>query len=405
MSPSQPPSRDTQRITVRERRADRHTAPEKPRPAAGVSSSWALQCHVAGHVSIQRTPLVPLPFRVGRASGLPMVLSSNHVSKNHAEIYSDGLTLRVRDLGSRNGTYLNRQLVADAPLHENDLLRIGDCDFRIVRLAPEGVSAFDTVPLRGHLEPIRVRELIDRGAVTAVYQPIVRLPGREPEAFEALGRGIYPGLPENPVELFDVAGVLGPDVQAELSALFRRRAVELVAGVTPAPLLFLNTHPADFEVPGLMESLEQVRAIAPDVRLVLEIHESVLGQIEFLSWLTTRLAQIQVGIAYDDFGAGEARLFELAEVPPDYLKFDRRFVDGIHCAPVSRQRLLSSLVAAARELQVATVAEGVDDERDAELCLRAGFTHGQGFYYGPPRPLDLGGAAPPPPDPPLAPRE
>jgi EAL domain-containing protein (putative c-di-GMP-specific phosphodiesterase class I) len=316
-----------------------------------------------------------------------MVLSSSHVSKNHAEVYSDGLTLRVRDMGSRNGTYLNRQLVADAPLHEGDVLRLGDCDFRVVRIAMEGVSALDTVPLRGHLGPVRVRELIDRGAVTAVYQPILHLPGREVVAYEALGRGLYPGLPEGPVELFDIAGMLGPEAQAELSSLFRRRAVELVAGLSPAPQLFLNTHPADFEVPGLIESLEQVRALAPAARLVLEIHESVLGQIEFLSWLTPRLAEIEVGIAYDDFGAGEARLFELAEVPPNYLKFDRRFVHGIHSAPVSRQRLLASLVAAARELQVSTIAEGVEDERDAEICERAGFTHAQGFHYSHPLPF------------------
>ena len=58
-----------------------------------------------------------------------------------------------------------------------------------------------------------------------------------------------------------------------------------------------------------------------------------------------------MGLAYDDFGAGQARLFELAEVPPHYLKFDRRFVNGIDDAPASRQRLVASLVAAARELR------------------------------------------------------
>jgi EAL domain-containing protein (putative c-di-GMP-specific phosphodiesterase class I) len=245
------------------------------------------------------------------------------------------------------------------------------------------------MPLRSHVLPVRLRDLLDKGAVTAVYQPIVSLPSLRPAAFEALGRGLYPGLPENPVELFEMAGVLGPEAQAQLSALFRRRAVELVARCEKPPLLFLNTHPADFEVPGLIESLEQLRALAPDAHLVLEIHESVLGQIEFLSWLSGRLTEIRVGLAYDDFGAGEARLFELAEVPPHYLKFDRRFVDGIHCAPPSRQRLLASLVAAARELQVRTIAEGVESAEDAAVCQRAGFTHGQGFFYGAPEPFGL----------------
>jgi EAL domain-containing protein (putative c-di-GMP-specific phosphodiesterase class I) len=121
---------------------------------------------------------------------------------------------------------------------------------------------------------------------------------------------------------------------------------------------------------------------------VLEIHESTLGQIEFLSWLSARLAQIGVQLSYDDFGAGEARLFELAEVPPHYLKFDRRFVDGIHAAPVSRRRLVGSLVAAARELQVGTIAEGVERAEDAEACQKIGFTHAQGFLFG--RPGDPG---------------
>jgi EAL domain-containing protein (putative c-di-GMP-specific phosphodiesterase class I) len=97
--------------------------------------------------------------------------------------------------------------------------------------------------------------------------------------------------------------------------------------------------------------------------------------------------EINVGLAYDDFGAGQARLFELAEAPPHYLKFDRRFVTGLHTAPITRQRLVSSLVAAARELLVKTIAEGVEDQHEADACLRAGFSHGQGYHFGRPRPL------------------
>ena len=152
-----------------------------------------------------------------------MVLSSTHVSKNHAEIYTDGLTLRVRDMGSPNGTYLNRQLVADAPLHEGDLLRFGDCDFRVVRTPSRARRRLTPCRCGGTSSRLLVREMIDKGAVTAALQPIVRLPGREPAAFEALGRGLYPGLPENPVELFDVAGGWAPRPRPSSARLFRRR--------------------------------------------------------------------------------------------------------------------------------------------------------------------------------------
>ncbi len=100
--------------------------------------------------------------------------------------------------------------------------------------------------------------------------------------------------------------------------------------------------------------------------------------------LRDRLAAMGVKLAYDDFGTGQARLLELAEAPPDYLKFDRRFVTGIDQAPASRRRLVASLVAAARELLVQTVAEGVETPAEAEVCERLGFNLAQGYHFGRP---------------------
>jgi EAL domain-containing protein (putative c-di-GMP-specific phosphodiesterase class I) len=354
----------------------------------------------------------------------------------------------VRDLGSRNGTFLNREPVADATLREGDVLHVGDHEFRVSRDIPaEGEAGDDagtlvrTAPLSRNFVSgaLKIRELIDKAAVTMFFQPIVTLPSARVAAYEALGRGRMPGLPENPVELFDLAGALGAEAQAELSRLFRRRAVELVRDRPEPPLLFLNTHPIElFEVagtfgpeeqcrlsrlfrrravelakrlpqppllflnthpvelaqPGLLESLGELRAFAPQVQMVLEIHESALAQPDFIRSLRESLDDMSVGLAFDDFGAGQARLFELAEAPPHYLKFDRRFVTGIDRAPVSRQRLVASLVAAARELLVSTIAEGVETAAEAATCQRAGFTHAQGNHFGRPAALEAPAAVP-----------
>jgi EAL domain-containing protein (putative c-di-GMP-specific phosphodiesterase class I) len=366
------------------------------RAAAGAPGTWVLESPAGSDGSLRRTPIQPLPFRIGRMNGLELALSSNHVSKTHAEIYTDGLTLRVRDLGSRNGTFLNREAVTDGPLHDGDVLHVGDYEFRIARHLVEEEcpdaegTMLQTAPLSRHFVSgaARVRELIDKAAVTMYFQPIVTLPGGRITAYEALGRGRFPDLPESPVELFDLAGGLGPDVQAELSRLFRRKAVELVKDRPEPPMLFVNTHPVELERPGLLESLEELRAFAPNVDLVLEIHESALANTDFITWLRNRLLEINVGLAYDDFGAGQARLFELAETPPDYLKFDRRFVTGLEKAPVTRQRLVASLVAAARELLVKTLAEGVENAEEAEACLKAGFTLAQGYHFARPMPIE-----------------
>jgi len=386
---------DTLRFTAPET-LERRARLAEARAAAGAAGLWVLESRLGDDGSLQRTPVQPLPFRVGRGAALQLVLPSAHVSKAHAEIYSDGLTLRVRDLGSRNGTFLNRDPVADAPLHEGDVLHFGDYEFRVARDLSAGIDGDDegtlvrTAPLSRHFATgtSQIRQLIDQGAVTMFFQPVVTLPSARVAAYEALGRGRMPGLPESPVELFDVAGQLGPEVQAELSRLFRRRAVELVRDRPEPPVLFLNTHPVELEVPGLLESLEELRSFAPQVDLVLEIHESALAQTDFITWLRGRLLEINVGLAYDDFGAGQARLFELAEAPPHYLKFDRRFVTGLDHAPTSRQRLVASLVAAARELLVNTVAEGVETAAEAAACMRAGFSHAQGYHFGRPAPVE-----------------
>ena len=227
-----------------------------------------------------------------------------------------------------------------------------------------------------------------------VFQPIVDMNTRRTSACEALGRGCHPDLPKNPVELFEIAGQIGPKAQVELSQLFRRRAVEMVKELPEPPVLFVNTHPVELEMPGLVESLEDLREFAPGVDLVLEIHESALAQTDFIVWLRARMLEINVGLAYDDFGAGQARLFELAEAPPHYLKFDRRFVKEFDTAPVPRQRLVASLVAAARELLVRTVAEGVETEKEAEACARAGFSFAQGYHFARPGPVESLQASP-----------
>src|SRR5260370_41738699 len=104
--------------------------------------------------------------------------------------------------------------------------------------------------------------------------------------------------------------------------------------------------------------------------------------------LRGKLSEMGIGIGHDDFGSGQARTLELAEGPPNFLKFDQRFICGIERAPASRRRLLASLVAAARELQVNTVAEGVETAAETELCAKLGFTHAQGYHFGRPMAAD-----------------
>jgi EAL domain-containing protein (putative c-di-GMP-specific phosphodiesterase class I) len=229
-------------------------------------------------------------------------------------------------------------------------------------------------------------ELLRLGAVTAAFQPIVVLPAGKVVGYEALGRGRYPGISESPVELLEIAASLGAEL--ELSRLFRRKALEIVVTRGRLPMLFLNTHPSEIAEPGLLESLRELRRLAPGQPITIEIHEAAVVKTSSIGELRASLHDQSVGLAYDDFGAGQARLLELSEVPPDILKFDTRFVRNVERAPESKRRLLKSLVDIARDLGVQPLAEGVETAEEAEVCVDLGFTHAQGYHFGRPIPID-----------------
>jgi EAL domain-containing protein (putative c-di-GMP-specific phosphodiesterase class I) len=340
--------------------------------------------------------LHPLPFRVGRNPGLPLTLSSDSVSKEHAELFLSGGALWVRDLGSKNGTFVNSERVAEATLREGDILHFAQVEFRVglqeIEAAPDGELEERTASLRDAALPQRfvegareLPELLRARQVTCLFQPVVTLPSATLAGYEALGRGRHPRLPEGPGDLFRVAESTG--AEAELSRLFREVALEMVEARSRFPALFLNVHPSELDDPELVPSLVAVRERSPSLRLTLEVHEGALADLDGVDRLRTQLSRSGVGLAYDDFGAGQARLLELAEAPPHFLKFDMSFIRGIDKAPRSRQRMLSSLVSVARDLLVYTVAEGVETEAEADVCMRVGFTHAQGFHFGRPRPI------------------
>jgi EAL domain-containing protein (putative c-di-GMP-specific phosphodiesterase class I) len=357
---------------------------------------WYLETVMAGQ--LRRIPIATLPFRVGRQHALELVLPAESVSKVHAEIYRAGSDLRVRDLGSRNGTFVNRTLAADAALGEGDVLHFADFEFRLGRSegaggAPRAGNGERTATVEAGRLPHRfergtaeLRELVRERRVAIVFQPIVQLSSGTVVAHEALGRGRHPLLPEEPRELFRIAE--SAHAEAELSRLFRRKAVEIAAESPGLAAVFLNTHPAEFGRPGLLESLDELRARAPRLGLALEIHEGVLADPPAIAELRTSLRDRHIALVFDNFGAGRSRLHELTEAPPDYLKFHRRFVEGLDRASMGKRGLLHSLLGFARQLGTKTVAEGIETEAEARACAEIGFAFGQGAYLGPPRSIE-----------------
>jgi EAL domain-containing protein (putative c-di-GMP-specific phosphodiesterase class I) len=221
--------------------------------------------------------------------------------------------------------------------------------------------------------------------VTQLFQPIVSLDDHEILGYEVLGRGDFAGLPGSPNELFQLAAPIGAEV--DLSLLLRRRSVAACGTLAGEHCYFFNTHPAELIDDTLIESLREMREQWPDLEIAIEVHESSVTDPASIRELAHELERLAMLLVYDDFGAGQARLLELADVPPAYLKFDRSLIREIHRAPAARVRLLEGLVKVAQELGIDIIAEGLEQREELELCRDLGFAWGQGFLFAVPKPL------------------
>ena len=335
--------------------------------------------------TVRCQPIYTLPFVIGRRPDLPMPLSCKTVSTVHAEIVETGGALVLRDLGSTNGTYVNGQRVApQVALHEDDLVQFANMAFRVRKQAAcEYAHTVQENTCDRALALVQFDKLMSERSVTPFFQPIVTLAGGELVAYEALARSMLFGL-ETPKEMFSVANQL--DLEVELSVMLRWEALEASMEMPGTPHLFLNTHPRELDRPGLTESLRALREGHPGRPMTLEIHESAVADAARMAEIRPVLVELDIGLAYDDFGVGQSRLNELAEMAPACVKFDMSLIRNIDSATAQRQQVLATLVKMVDDLGIRSLAEGIETEGEGATCLQMGFELAQGFYYGRPVP-------------------
>jgi EAL domain-containing protein (putative c-di-GMP-specific phosphodiesterase class I) len=249
---------------------------------------------------------------------------------------------------------------------------------------------------RGRLRGQRLTELrriLAARDVLIRYQPIIRLDDGEIHGFEALSSGPAGDVFENPEKLFSFAEETEQVV--ELERLCRLQAIRGAARLNPAQKLFINCSANGFVDPELISAriLEEVRQAGREPRdIVFEVTERVaITEWQEFRAILAELRRIGFSVAIDDMGAGYASLQAVAEIEPDYLKFDISLVRDIHLSPIKRN-LLETLVVLADKIHARVIAEGVESVHEFHALRAMGVTFAQGFYFA--VPAALNGPAP-----------
>lgn len=360
-----------------------------------MASKWVVEGYFGQSAdAFQRMSLKQFPVKIGRDPNLALAIVKSEVSRVHAEFFEVNNGLYLRDLNSTNGTFVNHQPIkGEIQLRHGDVVHFASYEVRVLEEIEQAddssmatVFGFKTLSKKLPTGLNELQILLNERAIRADFQPIVALDGTL-FAYEVLGRGNKADFPTSPMELFRIAESM-PGKDAELSEMMRDIGVVKGYQQSATTRLFMNTHPAELKDPEyLLKSMRALRESCPNLPMVLEIHEDAITDVTLMKRVAVELTAMDVELAYDDFGAGQARFMELIDVPVKYVKFDIALIRGLHNAPESKQKMVAALAAMTKDMGIVALAEGVEQPEELEMCRKMHFDLIQGYYFSKPRAL------------------
>ncbi len=230
-------------------------------------------------------------------------------------------------------------------------------------------------------EMLQYRELaqiIAGERIRTRFQPIMYLRDLTVLGHEALSMGPPNTIFENAERLFSFAA--RSEFGHALDRLCRRHAVRIAPEhVKKGELLFLNTAAVSFSDPSFSADFSDDSGLKKE-NVVLELTERTAIH-DLTSFCRTLGSFKEEGfkIAVDDAGAGYSSLSTIAELQPDFLKFDRSMVAHIHESRI-KQELMRTLLEMADRTGSRVIAEGIEMREELEMMRELGVELGQGYF-------------------------
>lgn len=286
----------------------------------------------------------------------------------------------------------DRSAAADVMMRNADIAM-----YRAKSLGKRQVVVFDTTMHAASNDRLELRADLQR-AITGEqfvnhYQPILDLESGRIVAAEALVRWQHPergllgpGLFIPLAEETGLIGLIGEWVLKKACADLAHWDHDLSI-ISDDFYVSVNLAVQQLTDDGLIDMVSQSLAQhgLPASRLVLEVTESTLmSDSDNIRSTMDALRALGVKLAVDDFGTGYSSLGYIQKFAFDVLKIDKSFVDGLDT--FTNQRIVKAVIELAKQLEVRTVAEGIESQLQADILqdLHCGF--GQGFHFARPVP-------------------
>ncbi|MEB3702032.1 PAS, EAL and GGDEF domain-containing phosphodiesterase [Candidatus Bealeia paramacronuclearis] len=236
-----------------------------------------------------------------------------------------------------------------------------------------------------------LRHCVNCDGLEVYYQPLIDLKTGQIHAFETLLRWNHPEKgfisPDLFIPLAEEVGLIGRIGQSVLEKVIAQvRTWIHTMGIKNTPQIGVNISVRQlmdnhyFEL--IVSTLKKIGGLRHFIYL--EITESVIMRdpnlvIERLKKLTA----LGIKISIDDFGTGYSSLSYLHNFPFDVLKIDREFISAM-IKDKRTERLVSTIIGLAKDLDLKIVAEGIETEAQMKKLQELSCDYGQGYYFAKP---------------------
>ena len=273
-------------------------------------------------------------------------------------------------------------------------------DVAMYRAKSKGKGRFEIFDHEMYKEQLEILDLkgdlavaLERGQFEVFYQPIVNMGDERIVSIESLIRWRHPtrGLitPDRFISLAEQTGLIVPIGRWVLREACQQLSRWQSQMPQTAPrTVSVNLSARQLHDPDLVKDV--MAAIAESGlkpwQLTLELTESMMiDEFERASKILEQLRASRVQIAIDDFGTGFSSLSYLRRLPVDIIKIDRSFVAEMRNSTTA-EALVRMVIDLAKVLDLRTVAEGIEDEGQAEQLSTLLCDEGQGYFFARPQP-------------------
>ncbi len=238
-----------------------------------------------------------------------------------------------------------------------------------------------------------LRRALERHEFVLYYQPQIDMQSGKVLGVEALMRWQHPELglvsPLEFIPLLEETGLILPVGEWVIRTACRQTRDWLDAGFPPLTMA-VNLSARQFRQPDLTEMIEQIlhEFDIPPALLELELTESVMmDNMKRTVEILEKLKHLGIKIAIDDFGTGVSSLGYLKHFPIDTLKLSYDFVLNLPMDSADAS-IASAVISLARNMQLSSVAEGVENQEQMDFLRHQDCERIQGFLFSRPIPPD-----------------